>query len=699
MLEQKKIVQSFSAWGFTERGKMGGQFYGDCPFCEKESKFYINQKTSLWDCKKCGLSGNYQQFLEKISKRNIQALTPEDIQALATDRGLPVSAFKNHSIGIYGKLFTIPIYNEKGVLQDLRRFKPGNQMRASIGCNTGLWGVDRLVKETKLSTPVYICEGEWDGISLNWLLRYLNKPGIVVSVPGANTFKREWIPFFQDRNVFICYDNDEAGELGDLSVHQKLEGFVKSISHLYWPSKLPTGFDIRDLVSIEAVKQKKPKKTYRSFLNMFQEKPRRKLDSDDKAVQQKEHLRRGDPEKIKVQKIYDTFQKFLFLKNTDGIQIMLATVMANAIEGDPIWMFLVAPPGSAKTEIIQSLAQCEKVYAISSLTPHALISGASWVGGSDPSIIPKLKDKVLGIKDFTTIMELRENERDEIFGILRDSYDGHCTKVFGNGIKRSYESKFGIIAGVTPVIYQLDSQSQSLGERFLKFSIETNLKHSAEDEIIDRAISNINREKGMRITIAELVCRFVEWKYFEYSHKKGLPKISPEMKKNIISLAKFGSRMRGTVARDRYRSEMIDSRPSSEIGSRLGKQLAKLAQALAFVNDRKEVNEEDYRLVKKCMLDTISQRMEDMVKYVYQNCPDKNDTVNTRMVSQETKYPQSTVARCLSDMFMLEIVRRIGKSNKYEWTISPYMKKIIDEANIYKKLTEEPKKKKKRGKI
>ena len=681
MLEQEKIVPAFSSWGFVERGKMNNQVFGDCPFCEKEGKFYLNQKTALWDCKVCGISGNYLQFLEKISKQNSSSITEGDFNSLAKDRGLPVTALKGLGIGVYGKTYTLPIYNEFGKFQDLRRFRLGKQMRASVGCNTGLWGIEKL-KEAKI---VYVCEGEWDGIALRWLLGFLNKPGTVVAVPGANTFKNEWVQHFNGKEVFACYDCDEAGELGDLNLHHKLKDNVKSIQHLHWSGKLPSGFDIRDLISIEAIKERMPKKTYKALLAMFKPFPVKK-DASIKVVE------KGELKRVEVEEVYEIFKKFLFLKNTDGIQIMLATVMANYIEGDPIWMFLVAPPGSAKTEIVQALGGSDKVYAVSSLTPHALISGASFVGGGDPSLIPKLNNKVLGIKDFTTIMELRENERDEIFGILRDSYDGHCNKIFGNGIKRSYESKFGIIAGVTPVIYHLDAQNQSLGERFLKFSIETNLNHLSEDEIITRAISNINREKNMRTDIAKVVADFIDWKYSELESNKFIPTIPQEIKLKIIALAKYGSRMRGTVSRDKYRTEMINSRPSSEIGSRLGKQIAKLSQALALVNGRREVNEEDYRLIRKCMLDTISQRMEDIVCFMNHACLEEDDVITTKAISQVTKYPQSTIARCLADMFMLEIVKRSGKVNKYEWTISPYMRKIIQEGEIYPVKKEEKRK-------
>jgi len=45
-----------------------GQYICDCPFCNKERHFYISVKTQLWDCKKCGESGNIYKLLSHLNK-------------------------------------------------------------------------------------------------------------------------------------------------------------------------------------------------------------------------------------------------------------------------------------------------------------------------------------------------------------------------------------------------------------------------------------------------------------------------------------------------------------------------------------------------------------------------------------------------------------------------------------------------------
>lgn len=45
-----------------------GQYICDCPFCGKEQHFYISKSTQLWDCKKCGESGNIYKLLKFLDK-------------------------------------------------------------------------------------------------------------------------------------------------------------------------------------------------------------------------------------------------------------------------------------------------------------------------------------------------------------------------------------------------------------------------------------------------------------------------------------------------------------------------------------------------------------------------------------------------------------------------------------------------------
>ena len=58
-------LNGFKNHGIIFKGTSGNQAYGNCPFCGKENKFYANQENGLWDCKVCGLKGNFLKLRKK----------------------------------------------------------------------------------------------------------------------------------------------------------------------------------------------------------------------------------------------------------------------------------------------------------------------------------------------------------------------------------------------------------------------------------------------------------------------------------------------------------------------------------------------------------------------------------------------------------------------------------------------------------
>lgn len=667
-LPKDSNVRAFELHGVEFEGESTSQYYGRCPFTDKSSKFYVNKKTLLWDSKTANLKGNLYQFLEAISELNASGRLPK----LAKNRGLPEEAFDFWGVGYGAGKYTIPVRNREGKVIDIRYWRPKvHGVWTTKGCKPGLLGAEKMARAHP-NKPIYVCEGEWDAIALQWLLRKCGKSGIVVATPGAGTFRDEWVEWFENRDVYLCYDNDEAGAQGELKTFKKLHDKCRTLHFLRFPEESSDGTDVRDWV-VEWYNKKKPKTGLKKFQTLFVGEPRLSGDDEDSDVSTKSAYKKP-ASFTQVQKV---FKKWLHLSDTDGIRVALATVLSNRLDGDPIWMFFVAPPGGSKTATLSAFNRTRKTYITSSLTSRSLISGFHFRNGVDPSLIPKLDGKVLIIKDFTTIMEMRDNEKDEIFGILRDAYDGSCGKVFGNGIVRRYDSRFSILAAVTPAIYSEGSKSASLGERFLKFCVADNLRHFSEDEIIAKAISNVNIETEMRSEMEDVVQSFMQ------RNGTTKPQIPSKILGTIIALAKLGARARASIARDRYRPDMVEGRPSAEVGSRLGKQLAKLAMSLAMVDDRNEVNDTDLRIIQKVVLDTLPQRVEDIIRYMWKECPHEDDSIGTRDIAIGTRYPTATVSRLMANFNLLEIVTRVGSKSRFSWSLSDYIRKCITGSSVY----------------
>jgi len=685
-------LDAFRAHGVEFIDPDAPQLNADCPFCGKRRKFYVNPGNLLWDCKVCGRSGNVQGFLEQIHERDQRAITPAQIAEIVTDRRLPQSALQSWHPG-YGPMSFIDrktgevyktedcwqfaVRDRDGTLVDLRGYRPEwGRFMSTKSCNTGLFGAQDL--ENCPGADVWLCEGEWDAIALRWLLRRCFDDGIVVSVPGASTFKADWCPWFGGRTVRTLYDNDSAGDTGELLAQKRLEGRAKKVFYVRWPLKAPKGFDVRDFIVKMALEREQPRKCLATLKQMFYDGPRQGGGPVQRSAARTTKVQREvRREAISLERLHEVYRKWLFLDNTDGVDVTMAVMVSNRIEGDPLWMFIVGPPSGAKTELLMPLRGRHDAHFTDSLTAHTLCSGFTPKSG-DPSLIPRLNGKVLVVKDFTTILSMRDVVQDEIFGDLRAAYDGHFRKPFGNGIIREYESRFSLIGAVTPMIYNRAKQHQALGERFLKFAICENLDHAHEDDIIAKSISNMNQETRMRDELRDAVVS-----YLGNEHLNDVAELPKGMTRRIVSLARFGARMRGTVMRDPYRPDIVEGRPSSEVGARLGKQLAKLAVSLAMVRHRKKVTDDDYALVKKTVLDTVPQRYEDVVKVLVLRMRGEGGGLNAHQVAARTRYPRSTAKRMLEDLEALEIVDCMRSSEGHMYSLSNYMVELVEKADLY----------------
>lgn len=681
-MHDKDNLNGFRTHGVELQRSAGNQAVGDCPFCAKEGHFYVNKETKLWDCKRCGESGNFEDFLGAVGKSCAEALTEDRLGELAKDRGLPVSAFRPWRVGWDGGRYTLAVQNSKGRTVDVRIFRLGHKLLSTPTASTGLFGAERMVVPENLGERVFLCEGEWDAIALNWLLGAAGEKGTVVGVPGAGSFKDTWVPLFEGRDVVVLYDNDEAGLKGEAVVFQKLTGTARSLQFCHWPENSGEGYDVRDFVKKFAVETGETKKALDQLRVFFKTNSRNQKvlppGRGDQSNGTSGETSAPVLEPISTKELVTGYKKWLHMSNVDPLVVMYGAILANRLGGDPLWLFLVAPPGGSKSELLMSLTKGKGMHALSSLTPHTLISGASWKEGQDPSLLPQLQGKILIIKDFTTILTMQHMVRDEIFGVLRDVYDGHTEKAFGNGIKRKYNVRFGVLAGVTPAIEVFNVMHQSLGERFLKFRISGNWDQKSEEDKILRALNNIGREDQMRDELQKGPARYLA----NLPPIDPIPTISDEFKMRLVHLAKFSARLRGVVERDKYTSSVL-YKPSSEVGTRIAKQLAKLGQGICTFLEKKELDWEVYRLLRRVALDTVPDRVEDVVRAMLEVNGTAGGSAKTQEVANHTRLPQSTIFNVLQDLNLLRVVENASQKGAPSWRLSRKIFEHVKEGAVY----------------
>lgn len=241
-------------------------------------------------------------------------------------------------------------------------------------------------------------------------------------------------------------------------------------------------------------------------------------------------------------------------------------------------MFFVAPSSGSKTEIISMISKLPFVYFLSDMTPQTLASGLKTKEENDPSLLLKLKNNVVVMKDFTTVLSMRYDDRAMIMSQLREVYDGKYSKAFGTGKKVEWEGRLTLIAGVTTIIDTYSAVFQVMGERFIMYRIP----QSEDEHIATKALGNYGVETQMRQELHDAMNKYFSSLKIPHVRDIVLPE---DILQALASLASFVVRARSSTIRDSYKKE-ITYIPEPESPARFAKQIGTLIKALAVVHNR-----------------------------------------------------------------------------------------------------------------
>lgn len=586
-----------------------------CPFvdCGAANKFYADTATGQYKCMRCGAVGNVITFMTRYVEEGQGRTSFQDLQKLGENRGLPVRALRRRKVFFDGEFYLIPSRATSGKVHDIRRHRLGTKMLGSTkGCKTQLFGVDRLSEVAK-SAHIFLCEGEWDAMAMDEILFTAKVKGhCVLAVPGADTFKKEWYDLFSKRDVYILYDNDEAGERGSAKVWRLLEKKAKSLHRLEWPADMPIGYDVRDFFISCRKEGVSPQTIYRRLLELCVDKEPQAL-ADEKAEAE------ADPEfEVVDAKERPSFADLVQLAGEvgiemdqemqDGLAYALATVVSTQMSGSPLWTWLVSAPGGGKSVILNMLRDSDRCIMKSSINTKTLVSGFRAPEGEDPSLLAQCHQKTIGVMDATELLAQHDQEFGEMMGLLRSAYDGFYAKGYGNNVQRSYQKlHFSMVLGVTPKIYTYERAS--LGERFVKLYMRPANREEIEMNRIITAVQAVEQNRDQK-PMREAVRKFLAVEVSQF------PKVPVDMIKAITALCMLVARLRSELERNPKwnMEEDVMVRPDPEWATRLTLQLCKLASSLAFVYGQTTIDARVYRLVSKVAMDSCRSYNADVVE-------------------------------------------------------------------------------------
>ena len=104
-------LKPFKQHGFIPEKTTGsGQTCGNCVLCGRPSHFFVNNQL-LWDCKRCGKSGNIYGFISQAAQVFAAAFKGPAAISLEKDRSISVETFRRNGIGynVANSTYTIPV--------------------------------------------------------------------------------------------------------------------------------------------------------------------------------------------------------------------------------------------------------------------------------------------------------------------------------------------------------------------------------------------------------------------------------------------------------------------------------------------------------------------------------------------------------------------------------------------------------------
>lgn len=285
--ELPEPLKPYAFHGLKLSAPKGDDVTTTCPLCGSEDKLSINIETSKFRCwgGACGEKGNSTIFLRKFWKLCFDNTRDSDYAELAKESGFTtvegLRAF-GVALSVTNGKWIIPGHNGKGEMTGLYKWtKIQNKKKEWVtkllptpGAGHHLFN---LLSYDPAVNTIDIAEGWRDGIMWRDTLAESDHPEFnllnrnVLAVPGTNSFKAAWCPFFSGKKVNILFDNDYPKQnplTGEMKEPAGLAG-VKYVASLLlsaeeppaevnfigwgggtngYTANLPDGCDLRDFL-------------------------------------------------------------------------------------------------------------------------------------------------------------------------------------------------------------------------------------------------------------------------------------------------------------------------------------------------------------------------------------------------------------------------------------------------------------------
>lgn len=350
------------------------------------------------------------------------------------------------------------------------------------------------------------------------------------------------------------------------------------------------------------------------------------------------------------------------------IPTLCAAVISNRIksQASPVWILILAGSSGGKSIMLNLFSKCgDWIIPIDTLTTSTFASALK--RDHETSLLHKMKNGVMFFKDFTVLTTMNEETLREIMGQFRAIFDGSFNKKTGNDVDIDWQGKVGCIAAGTIEVQRKMRQFSQQGERFLNYIINT----ADSKEITYRAMKNQSSIKAKEEYLQKVVASFINQKITSMLISD--IDISDRVQREMIEVANFCTLARSPVIMNKKNDSLVEFVPSREEPPRMATMLKNLSVALLALTNRKELDDDNAKILYKIGLDSIPVERRLCLKVLseYRNS-------NTQSIAAKLHYPTETVTGWLNQLNALRIVdKQKDNSNAFVWEIREEYREIM----------------------
>lgn len=315
---------------------------------------------------------------------------------------------------------------------------------------------------------------------------------------------------------------------------------------------------------------------------------------------------------MKLTDLENTIDKYMLRADKGIVRLIAGTMLSNYLPTPPSWMFIVGNSSGGKSMILSALKNVKGIFELDDMTASTFASGMK--GQASNSLLFQIpQNGTVLIKDYTTMLSKDKESRAEILGQMRKIFDGDYRKKFGNGEDVQWTGKLGMLAGVTPTIYdqEITTANAAMGERYLYYQMDMPDRFEVAMMSTDD-IRDYEAKEQMTHAFSDYLNPKIQRILDEQRSEAGFirPTVNKTVQRAIVELAEFATRARSAVKRNQYsRDKDQETPPTLEMPTRFAKALICVAYGLLLIHrydeEAEELTDVDKSILYKIALDSI----------------------------------------------------------------------------------------------